>query len=178
VASKVQLLYDNYQSDHTEVVQELQTADLSSAIETVDDDLVAALDRLVGAAVAVTTVALSQTVGGDELTLPQWRALVVITSASGLRASEVAARIGMSRPSMTRLVQRLVRRGVVVVTSDPSDGRATILRPTQAGLALRVATMSRRRKLIVDALGARTWSLPPELVRGLDAIAESLERYG
>lgn len=172
------MLYNNYVGDHTEVMRELQTADRGSAIETGDDDLVGALDRLVASAVAVTTVALSQTVGGGELTLPQWRALVVITSAEGLRASEVAARIGMSRPSMTRLVQRLERRGVIVVERDPSDGRATILRPTQVGLALRVETMSRRRKLIVDALGARTTSLPPELVRGLDAVAESLERYG
>ena len=150
---------------------------VARAIDSSDEHLLAALDRFAGAAVAVTTVALTQTAGGGELTLPQWRALVVITSANGLRASEVAARLGMSRPSMTRLVQRLVRRGVVVVDSDPSDGRVTILRPTQAGLALRLATMSRRRKLIVEALGARSKPLPPDLICGLDAVAESLERY-
>ncbi len=138
----------------------------------------AALDRLVAAAVGVTTVALAETTAGHDLTVPQWRALVVISSSSGLRASEVAARLGMSRPSMSRLIRRLERRGVIVVEPDPTDGRATVLRATPAGVAMRVATMSRRRELILDALAEGSESLPPGLARGLDAIAGSLERYG
>ncbi len=146
--------------------------------EDVDDLLLAALDRLVVAAVAVTTVALAQTESARDLTLAQWRALVVISSSNGLRSSEVARRIGMSRPSMTRLVQRLQRRGLIGVEPDPSDGRATILRATTAGAATKVAMMARRRSLIVDALAERRNDLSPEAAGELETIAEALERYG
>lgn len=143
----------------------------------VDERLVGALDELIGAAVGVTTVALAQTVIGQDLTLPQWRALVVISSTNGLRVSDVATRIGMSRPSMTRLVQRLQRRGVIITEPDPSDRRATILRATPAGMAMRVATMSGRRRLIVDALGSGAEALSPDLAHCLMAIAQALGRY-
>ncbi|MGH2513687.1 MAG: MarR family winged helix-turn-helix transcriptional regulator [Candidatus Limnocylindrales bacterium] len=142
------------------------------------ESLLAALDRLVLAAVGVTTVALAESGEGHDLTLSQWRALVVITSADGLRASEVAQRIGMSRPSMSRLIRRLERRGVIVADQDPHDGRATILRATRTGAAMRVATMNRRRELMAEALDARPGTLPPDLAGGLDAIAGALERYG
>src|SRR5689334_10937177 len=51
-----------------------------------------------------------------DLTLLQWRTLVVVTEAAdGLRISEVAARVGTSLPSASRLVDRLARRGLVSV---------------------------------------------------------------
>src|ERR1035437_10988056 len=83
----------------------------------------------------------------------------------------------MSRPSMSRLVRRLERRGVIVAEQDPNDGRATILRATSTGVAVRVAMMARRRELMTDALATRPGSLPRDLASGLDAIAEVLERY-
>jgi DNA-binding MarR family transcriptional regulator len=146
-------------------------------MEPSEDRVLAALDRLVLAAVGVTTVALAESGEGHDLTLSQWRALVVISSSTGLRASELAQRIGMSRPSMSRLVRRLERRGVIVAEQDPNDGRATILRATSTGVSVRVAMMARRRELMTDALAARPGSLPRDLASGLDAIAEVLERY-
>lgn len=144
-------------------------------MEQTDERILAGLDRLAVAAIGVTTVALAE--HGRDLTLPQWRALVVISSSSGLRASDVASRIGMSRPSMSRLIRRLQRRGVIVADEDPSDRRATILRATPAGVAMRVATMARRRDLMAEALATHRGPLPRELGAGLDAIAEALERY-
>jgi DNA-binding MarR family transcriptional regulator len=142
-----------------------------------DDRMLAALDRLTTAAVGVTALALAETAAAHDLTLAQWRALVVISASDGLRAGEVASRIGMSRPSMSRLVRRLQRRGVVFVAEDPDDRRATILRATPAGVAMRVATMARRRTLMAEALAARRGPLPDELGGALDAIADALERH-
>jgi DNA-binding MarR family transcriptional regulator len=144
-------------------------------MQRTEDRILAALDRLAAASVALTTVALAEQ--GRDLTLPQWRALVVISTSTGLRASDVADRIGMSRPSMSRLIRRLQRRGVIVVEDDPGDRRATILRATPAGVAMRVATMTRRRKLMAEALAAHRGPLPRELASGLDAIADELERF-
>jgi DNA-binding MarR family transcriptional regulator len=143
-----------------------------------NDRVLAALDRLATAAVGVTALALAETAAARDLTLAQWRALVVISSSDGLRAGEVAARIGMSRPSMSRLVRRLERRGVIAVAEDPNDGRATILRATPAGDAMRIATMARRRTLMAEAVAARREPLPKSLADALDAVADALERHG
>lgn len=143
-----------------------------------EDPVLMALDRLALAAVGVTTVALAEGGTGHDLTLAQWRALVVISSSKGVRASDVADRIGMTRPSMSRLVRRLERRGVVSVHSDPLDGRAAILRATANGRQMHLATLARRRELMAEALAARAGVLPDDLATGLAAIADALERYG
>jgi DNA-binding MarR family transcriptional regulator len=146
-------------------------------MDRTDDHILAALDRLASAAVGMTTVALAANGQVHDLTLPQWRTLVVISASTGLRASEVASRIGMSRPSMSRLIRRLQRRGVIVVEVDPTDRRAMILRATPVGVAMRVAAMARRRELMAEALAAHPGRLPRDLAGGLDAIADALERY-
>lgn len=84
----------------------------------------------------------------------------------------------MTRPSMSRLVRRLERRGVISVHEDPLDGRAAILRATANGRQMHLATMARRRELMAEALGARAGALPDDLATGLAAIADALERYG
>ena len=146
-------------------------------MDHLDDRLLAALDRVVVAAVGVTTVALAGGSRERDLTLPQWRALMVISSSGGVRAGDVAKRIGMSRPSMSRLVRRLERHGMVVASQDPVDRRATILQASRKGNAVRVATLDRRQKLVEDALAGRS-PLPRDLLDGLHEIADALSRYG
>src|SRR5581483_1671575 len=77
--------------------------------ETASSPLLDALERLSVGIVGVTSAVFA----GDppiDLTLLQWRTLVVATEAeNGLRISELAARVGASLPSASRLVERLVR---------------------------------------------------------------------
>jgi DNA-binding MarR family transcriptional regulator len=143
-----------------------------------EDPVMDALERLFIAAVGVTSVALAEAGASPDLTLQQWRALVVISASDGLRPGVVAQQIGMSRPSMSRLVRRLERRGVVLVEPDPLDGRAVVLRATPAGAALRRAVMARRRELVRQALAAHRGRLPDDLQGGLRAIAEALAWFG
>jgi DNA-binding MarR family transcriptional regulator len=131
-------------------------------MDRTEDHILAALDRLASAAVGMTTVALAANGQVHDLTLPQWRALVVISASTGLRAGDVASR---------------QRRGVIVVEADPTDRRATILRATPVGVAMRAAAMARRRELMAEALAAHPGRLPRDLGQGLDAIADALERY-
>ena len=142
------------------------------------DQVMDALERLFIAAVGVTSVALSESGASPDLTIQQWRALVLIGSADGLRLGVLAQQIGMSPPSASRLVRRLARRGAVVAEPDPLDGRAVILRATPAGAALRRDVMARRRELVGAALAARPDDLPDDLPGGLQAIAEALAWFG
>jgi DNA-binding MarR family transcriptional regulator len=53
------------------------------------------------------------------------------------RQADLAAEFNTDSASMTRTVQRLERAGYVRRVPDPDDGRATLVEPTPASLALR-----------------------------------------
>lgn len=136
-----------------------------------------ALERLVFAGVALTSRALAEATPGLELTVPQWRALVVLGEApDGARVSEVASRVGGSLPGTSRLLRRLERRGLVSAQQDEQDHRATRVRLTPEGKSVRQAIVQYRRKAIHKVARAATPSLQltVELERLADAIGEVL----
>ena len=51
----------------------------------------------------------------------------------GTRVSVLAQRAGMTRQSMTQLVEHLERHGYVERVADPADGRAQLIRATARG---------------------------------------------
>lgn len=53
-----------------------------------------------------------------------------------IRLTTLAAKEGVSQPSMTQLIQRLVRLGLVTRLADPDDGRAALIGITRQGQAL------------------------------------------
>jgi DNA-binding MarR family transcriptional regulator len=119
-----------------------------------DDRLLDAVDRLARAGVGITTRALAEGGTATDLTLPQWRALVVVAEAgmSGVRVGDLGRRLRLAAPGASRLVRRLETRGLVVVARDAPDRRAAIVRATDPGRALWTAVMVRRRQLIAGAL--------------------------
>src|SRR3954447_9978024 len=53
-----------------------------------------------------------------------------------IRLTALAAKEGVSQPSMTQLIQRLERLGLVTRIADPDDGRAALIDITQQGHTL------------------------------------------
>ena len=53
-----------------------------------------------------------------------------------IRLTALAAKEGVSQPSMTQLIQRLERLGLVARLADPDDGRAALIGITGWGQAL------------------------------------------
>ena len=118
-----------------------------------DAALASAIEALSFGLVAVTARAIDDARPSHPLTFQQWRILVVLgSSESGVRIGEVAERIGASRPSTSRLIHRLSRRGLIDSRPDPDDGRASSLRLTEAGTILRRTILARRRVLIEESL--------------------------
>ena len=79
-----------------------------------DQRILEAIDELALALVAVTARALSEAVNDLDLTLSQWRVLVVIGQRKRpLRVGEIATRIEASLPSTSRILRRLERRGLI-----------------------------------------------------------------
>lgn len=56
--------------------------------------------------------------------------LLAIWDEPGLRQAALALRLGVEPPTVTRMVQRLERSGLVERRRDPHDGRALHLYPT------------------------------------------------
>ncbi len=67
------------------------------------------------------------------ISLPQYRLLVSLAGKS-LRAGELAARVGVSRPTLTSLMDGLERNGLLQRQPVPSDRRGVRLEPTRQGL--------------------------------------------
>ena len=67
-----------------------------------------------------------------ELT-PQQAAVLLAASVSETppTITETASRLGMDRPTMTGVVERLIRDGWVETTPNPTDGRSRLVRNTE-----------------------------------------------
>ena len=105
------------------------------------------LEPVVVGAVAVTARSISEV--DDDLTLLQWRALVVIgLEPEGISVGDVASRIGARSSAVSRLLGRLQRRGLVERRRHPDDRRSTRIRLTTDGATLVGLVMARRRGLL------------------------------
>jgi DNA-binding MarR family transcriptional regulator len=66
-----------------------------------------------------------------------WHSSMMISSyldSGGTRSAEVARRMGVSKQAVGRMVRDLEALGLLAQAPDPSDGRATLVRFTDAGL--------------------------------------------
>ncbi len=70
------------------------------------------------------------------------------------RLTTLAAKEGVSQPSMTQLIQRLERRGLVAKVADPGDGRASLIGVTEDGVELMDQRAAARRERLSHLLAA------------------------
>jgi DNA-binding MarR family transcriptional regulator len=130
--------------------------ELSPPAQVADDELV---DTVLAASRALVAVAArSLAAAGDEVTLPQYRALVVLAARGPQGTAELAAALAVTPSTVTRLCDRLVRKGLVRRHRQAGDRRSVRIALTGAGRHL-VAEVSRRRRAeLARLLGA----LPPD----------------
>ncbi len=70
------------------------------------------------------------------LSLSDWRVMTVVGSHPGTTASEVCARTGMDKMSVSRAIAALARKRRVSRKPDPHDGRRTLLELSSSGQRL------------------------------------------
>ncbi len=94
---------------------------------------------------AVQQVARAQRTRLAELLAPhglhpgQDALLLVLCAEPGLRQAELARRLAVEPPTVTRMVQRLEKAGVVERRADPHDARLSRVYPTARARMLEVA---------------------------------------
>ena len=109
-------------------------------------DVEAITDAVLGASrvlVAVASRSLAEVAGA--VTLPQYRALVVLQSRGPQPAHVLAAELKIAPSSVTRLGDRLVAKGLIVREPVEGNRRELRLQVTAEGAAI-VASVSRRRR--------------------------------
>ena len=107
--------------------------------------------------------ARSLTAVGEDVTLPQFRMLVVLASRGALRAGDLADLLAVHPSTATRMADRLVTAELVDRLGNPDNRREVIVQLTATGRQL-VEDVTRRRRAEIAAIVAR---LDPHLRRSL-----------
>lgn len=87
-----------------------------------------------------------------ELPSGQTSALATIVVRGPLTHGELAARERIAPPSVTKVVDHLAGRGLVVRMADPSDGRVVLIEATDAGRSLHERNRVRRNEWLAGQL--------------------------
>src|ERR671925_589732 len=106
------------------------------------------------------------------ISAPRLSALSVLVFAGPMRIGELARAEQVEPPTMTRLVDGLVRDGLAIREADPDDARAVRVRATSSG----ARTLRRGRARRVDALRSALATLTPAELALLGEGVDVLER--
>jgi DNA-binding MarR family transcriptional regulator len=101
--------------------------------EPADDDAGDCIGELLDQALDLTARFLSDRA---DLSASAAFAMNRVCREGPIRLTTLAAKEGVSQPSMTQLIQRLERVGLVTRLADPDDGRAALIGITGQGQAL------------------------------------------
>lgn len=126
-----------------------------------EDQLVDAV--LSASRVLVAIAARSLADVGEEVTLTQYRSLVVLASRGPQRVAALADAVAVTPPTASRMCDRLVRKGLVTRRADRRDRRQVRIALSTAG-RLFVDTVTARRRAEIEQLIA---SIPTDSREGV-----------
>jgi DNA-binding MarR family transcriptional regulator len=130
------------------------------------------LDAIMRAAeVMVSVVAESALSVDDVVSAPQLRILVLTANRGPITVGTVANALGVHASNATRLVDRLVGRGLVDRRDAPQDRRTVILSLTPKGHDLVESVMAHRRAALARVLDHMSSTERAGLATALDAFA-------
>ena len=113
------------------------------------------LDGVIDATRAMVAIATASIAASPvEVTLPQFRALVVLSGRSPATMSDVGRATGLSPSSTTRLVERLERKGLVARRPSEVSRRSIEVRLTEEGTAVVDVVLATRRDRVREVLAA------------------------
>jgi DNA-binding MarR family transcriptional regulator len=134
-------------------------------------------DEVVGALMALSRVFVAETARSlskldEDVTLPQFRTLVVLVSRGPQRVVDLAQELAVTSSTAVRMCNRLVRKGLVVREERPDDRRAAWITLTAAGRELVGEATRRRRRLIAELIAGLSLTRPLVFASVLNAIVE------
>jgi DNA-binding MarR family transcriptional regulator len=110
----------------------------------------------------------------EELSIREYDVLYTLSKRrEPLRIGDLYRHVLLSQPALSRLVDRLVERGLVRRSPDPSDGRAVRLSLTDAGRARQREVGLRHGVSVARTLNS---GMSVEELRALEALCQKLVR--
>lgn len=126
-----------------------------------EQDLSQYLSFLLACANRHMRIGLTNSIGDEEFTEEHWRILQVLSDEQGRSMGELAERVLMNGPALTKNIDRLVSRGVVQRAADAVDNRKVLVFISDLGLET-VARLKERvdahHDSLEEALGPRKTS--------------------
>jgi DNA-binding MarR family transcriptional regulator len=113
------------------------------------------IDSVISASRALVAIAArSLSDVAEEVTLTQYRTLVVLASRGPQNMAGLAEAVGVTPATATRMCDRLVKKKLIIRRAERGDRRQVRLVLSKAGLDLVTAVMNRRRREIEKIVGA------------------------
>ncbi len=134
-------------------------------------NVVDAIVRASRALVGITVRALATV--SDEVTLPQFRTLAVVSLEGPQTVSALAERLDVHASTMTRMCSRLVVRGLVVRTPSVIDRREVVIELTAPGQRLVDVVLDTRRREIDAVVRRMTTEDRDRVVSALKLFSEA-----
>lgn len=123
-----------------------------------EQDLSEYLSFLLASAHRHMRLGMSQSIGDDEFTEEHWRILHVLADEQGRSMGELADRVLLNGPALTKNIDKLVSRGVVQRAADSRDNRKVLVYISDLGLEVLARIKERvdaHHTSIEEALGPR-----------------------
>lgn len=121
--------------------------------------------------VMVALAARSLADAGEEVTLTQYRSLVVLASHGPLGIAALADAVAVTPPTASRLVERLVRKGLVRRRTDRHDRRGVRIGLSESGRQLVDLVTERRRREVAELLPSIPEEVQQSMALGLRQLA-------
>lgn len=109
----------------------------------------------------------------DEVTLTQYRMLVVLAEHGALGIASLAEWLDVTPPTASRLCERLVRKGLVRRRTDRSDRRQVRVALSESGRRMVDVVTERRRVEIAGLLQSVPEDARRPMVSGLQLLADA-----
>jgi DNA-binding MarR family transcriptional regulator len=123
--------------------------------------------------VLVAMAARSLAEAGEEVTLTQYRSLVVLASRGPQGLASLAEAVAVTPPTASRLVDRLLRKGLVHRRTDRHDRRQVRIGLTEVGRRLIDVVTEHRRHEIATLLKSIPVSEQRSMAKGLQMLAQA-----
>lgn len=113
---------------------------------------------------------------GHGITLPQWRALAEISHNAGISQVALAACIDTDPMTLSGILDRLDKRGLIERFSDPTDSRAKLARLTEEGETLVATARNVGRQMFERSVEGLSPEDIERIASGLRSIRDNLNR--
>jgi len=112
--------------------------------------------------------------GTPLFTIPQIRTLAFLHHQPGACLFELAEHLGVTRPTASSLVERLVRRDLVIRTPDPRERRRVLLTLTPLGLRHFRSVQDSARQWMATILDHMSPATLRRIIAGITLLREGL----